>query len=70
MLSSVQCADITLPRIYDLVGTCPEVILELRKEIQQVVADHRGVMTTRALYQMKLLDSVMRESQRELLLLV
>ncbi|RYP61968.1 hypothetical protein DL770_009669 [Monosporascus sp. CRB-9-2] len=50
--------------VFDLVGYCPAVIPELREEIRSVQAAHNGVMTTQALYQMKLLDSVMRESQR------
>lgn len=51
--------------IYDLIGYCPKAISELRAEIISVQAAHGGVMTTQALYQMKLLDSVMRESQRQ-----
>ncbi|KAF6233972.1 hypothetical protein HO173_007802 [Letharia columbiana] len=51
--------------IYDLIGYCPEVIPELRAEVRSVQATNGGVMTTQALYQMKLLDSVMRESQRQ-----
>ncbi|OHW94725.1 ent-kaurene oxidase [Colletotrichum incanum] len=50
--------------LYDLVGYCPEIIPELRKEISSAQAAHNGVINTEALYQMKLLDSVMRESQR------
>ncbi|KAH7313937.1 cytochrome P450 [Stachybotrys elegans] len=50
--------------IFDLIGYCPEVIPELRKEILSVMDTHEGGLTTNALYQMKLLDSVMRESQR------
>jgi cytochrome P450 len=40
------------------------VIPELRKEIRDTLAASDGVMTTKALFRMKLLDSVMRESQR------
>ncbi|KAL0938403.1 cytochrome p450 [Colletotrichum truncatum] len=51
--------------IYDLVGHCPEVIPELRDEIRQQTDAQMGVtMSVQGLYQMKLLDSVMRESQR------
>ncbi|KAK2029114.1 cytochrome P450 [Colletotrichum zoysiae] len=50
--------------LYDLIGYCPEVIPELREEIRSVQAAHNGVLNTEALYQMKLLDSIMRESQR------
>ena len=51
-------------RLYDLVGYCPEVIPQLREEIESVQAAHNGIINTEALYKMKLLDSVMRESQR------
>ncbi|EOA91097.1 uncharacterized protein SETTUDRAFT_25189 [Exserohilum turcica Et28A] len=50
--------------IFDLIGYCPGVIDLLRDEIQSVHAAHHGIINTEALYQMKLLDSVMRESQR------
>ncbi|KXJ92549.1 cytochrome P450 [Microdochium bolleyi] len=39
-------------------------IPEIQAEIKTVLAEHDGVMTTQALYQIKLLDTVMRESQR------
>lgn len=42
----------------------PDVVEELREEIRSVVAEHDGVMTTQALFDMKMLDSVMKESQR------
>ncbi|KAK7935615.1 Cytochrome P450 monooxygenase ATR2 [Apiospora marii] len=42
----------------------PDLVDELRAEIKRVLDDHDGVATTHALYEMKLLDSVMRESQR------
>ncbi|KAK7953824.1 Cytochrome P450 monooxygenase ATR2 [Apiospora saccharicola] len=42
----------------------PDLVDELRAEIKQVLDGHDGVATTHALYEMKLLDSVMRESQR------
>ncbi|OHW90613.1 cytochrome p450 [Colletotrichum incanum] len=50
--------------IYDIVGNCPEVIPELRDEIRQHTDPQTGTITAQGLYQMKLLDSVMRESQR------
>lgn len=53
-----------LERLYDLIGYCPEVIPELRKEIQTAMDGQGGKITTETLYQMKLLDSVMRESAR------
>lgn len=42
----------------------PDVVEELREEITRVLAANDGVMTTHALFEMKLLDSVMKESQR------
>lgn len=42
----------------------PELVRDLRKEIASVLKETNGVMTSQALFNMKLLDSVMRESQR------
>ena len=42
----------------------PELIADLRQEIKSVLSESGGVMTTHALYEMKLLDSFMKESQR------
>lgn len=42
----------------------PETMSELREEIQQVIAEHGWTMS--ALFKMKLLDSVLKESQRTL----
>ena len=50
-------------RFYDLAAQ-PETVAALRKEIRGVLDAHGGVMTTKALFEMKLTDSVMRESQR------
>lgn len=50
--------------LYDIVGHCPEVIPDLRSDIHSALTTSGGVMTAQALYNMKLLDSVMRESQR------
>ncbi|RYP50747.1 hypothetical protein DL768_003807 [Monosporascus sp. mg162] len=50
--------------VYDLVEFSPEIIPELRKEILNVMRANDSVMSIHALFQMKLLDSVMRESQR------
>lgn len=49
--------------MYDL-ATRPEIVEDLRKEIKSVLSETDGVMTSTALFNMKLLDSVMRESQR------
>lgn len=50
-------------RFYDI-AFHNEVVEDLRQEIRSAVSDANGEMTTQALFQMKLLDSVMRESQR------
>ncbi len=42
----------------------PEVVEACREEIRRVLKETDGVMTTNALFNMKLVDSVMRESQR------
>lgn len=49
--------------MYDI-ACRPELVKELRAEIESVVGECDGVMSTQALYKMRLLDSVMKESQR------
>lgn len=49
--------------MYDLASR-PELVQDLRKEITTVLKETDGVMTSLALFNMKLLDSFMRESQR------
>lgn len=49
--------------LYDL-AVRPEVVQDIRKEIASVLEETKGVMTSQALFNMKLLDSFMRESQR------
>jgi hypothetical protein len=49
--------------LYDLVVR-PDLVNELRKEIKTVMAANGGALSTHALFEMKLLDSVMKESQR------
>jgi cytochrome P450 len=44
--------------------TIPGLIHTLRAEIEDVMAKHDGLLSNKALYDMKLLDSVMKESQR------
>ncbi|KAI1878121.1 hypothetical protein JX265_002489 [Neoarthrinium moseri] len=53
----------TTMTLYDLVVR-PDLVKELRHEIKTVLAANDNVLTTQALFQMKLLDSVMKESQR------
>ncbi|KAF5505675.1 Cytochrome P450 monooxygenase ATR2 [Colletotrichum siamense] len=50
--------------LYDIAARCPDIIPALRTEIKSVLAANENEWTTSALFQMKLLDSVMRESQR------
>lgn len=42
----------------------PEVVNDLRQEVRRALADNGGVLSTHALFEMKLLDSTMREAQR------
>ncbi|KAK2608288.1 hypothetical protein N8I77_006906 [Diaporthe amygdali] len=64
-VAAIHTTSLTVTHIlYDLIGYCPEVISDLREEIRTVLAAHDGNITSEALYQMKLLDSVMRESAR------
>jgi cytochrome P450 len=44
--------------------TVPGLVERLRAEMEDVMAKHDGVLSNKALYDMKLLDSVMKESQR------
>ncbi|KAI1078786.1 cytochrome P450 [Whalleya microplaca] len=61
---SIHTTTLTITLIlYDLVVR-QNVIAELRDEIKTVLAKENGVMSTHALFEMKLLDSVMKESQR------
>ncbi|KAK6079272.1 ent-kaurene oxidase [Seiridium cupressi] len=60
------CRDRLLTRassLYDLVVR-PDLVKELRTEIKTVLDANDGVLSTHALFEMKLLDSVMKESQR------
>lgn len=50
-------------RVYDI-AMRSEAVDDIRKEIATVLKTTDGVMTTPALFNMKLLDSCMRESQR------
>ncbi|KAI3558583.1 ent-kaurene oxidase [Colletotrichum abscissum] len=50
--------------LYDIAARCPDVIPALRKEVQSVLAANENEWSTSALFQMKLLDSVLREFQR------
>ncbi|KAI1632917.1 ent-kaurene oxidase [Biscogniauxia mediterranea] len=63
-MAAIHTTTLTLTMIlYDLVVR-PDIINELRQEIGSVLETTDGVMTTHALFEMKLLDSVMKESQR------
>ncbi|KAK2026352.1 cytochrome P450 [Colletotrichum zoysiae] len=50
--------------LFDIVAHCPEVIPELRKEITSVLEANGGVFTAKAVADMKLMDSILKESQR------
>ncbi|KAK3374752.1 cytochrome P450 [Podospora didyma] len=64
LLAAIHTTSLAVTNIfYDLVIR-PDVVEELKAEIKSVLADSGGIMTTQALNDMKLVDSVMRESQR------
>ncbi|KAK7755681.1 hypothetical protein SLS62_002292 [Diatrype stigma] len=63
-MAAIHTTTLTATRIlYDLAAH-PDAVEAIRKEIRAVLNDNGGVMTTKALFDMKLTDSVMRESQR------
>ncbi|KAH8673885.1 cytochrome P450 [Xylariales sp. PMI_506] len=63
-LAAIHTTTLTTALIlYDLVAQ-PGLVEELRKEIRDVLDANGGVPTMHALFEMKLLDSVMKESQR------
>lgn len=63
-LAAIHTTTMTATDILCELVVRPEVVEEVRNEIKQVLDANEGVITTRALFNMKLLDSVMRESQR------
>lgn len=64
LLAAIHTTSLAVTNIlYDL-AIRPEVVDDLRAEIKTALGDNGGAMTTQALYDMKLVDSVMRESQR------
>ncbi|KAI0839943.1 cytochrome P450 [Hypoxylon sp. FL0890] len=63
-MAAIHTTTLTVTMIlYDLVVR-PDIVDEVREEIRTVLAANNGVMTSHALFEMKLLDSVMKESQR------
>ncbi|KAI0004374.1 cytochrome P450 [Xylariaceae sp. FL0662B] len=63
-MASIHTTTLTITLLlYDL-AVRQNVIAELRDEIKTVLAANGGIMTTHALFEMKLLDSAMKESQR------
>lgn len=63
-LAAIHTTTMAVTDLLNDVVIRPELVDELRAEIKQVLRNNDGVLTTQALYEMKLLDSVMRESQR------
>ncbi|KAH7183430.1 cytochrome P450 [Fusarium flagelliforme] len=51
--------------LLDIAAASPELIPELREEIETVLAQHGGQWSKRAVAQMEKLDSAIRESQRK-----
>ncbi|KAK3937790.1 cytochrome P450 [Diplogelasinospora grovesii] len=63
-MAAIHTTSMTATHILYDIAAHPEIISDLRDEIKTVLKETDGVMSTHALFQMKLLDSVMRESQR------
>ncbi|KUI73673.1 Ent-kaurene oxidase [Cytospora mali] len=64
IMAGIHTTNMTITHmLYDL-AAYPECIKDLRDEITSVLAEHGGVLSSGALFQMKLLDSFMLESQR------
>lgn len=63
-LAAIHTTTMTATDILCELVVRPEVVDEVRDEVKRVVGASDGTITTHALFNMKLLDSVMRESQR------
>ncbi|KAK3940199.1 cytochrome P450 [Diplogelasinospora grovesii] len=64
IMAGIHTRTMTITHIlYDL-AAYPECVEDLRDEINAVLAENNGVMSAQALFQMKLLDSFLLESQR------
>ncbi|RYP88811.1 hypothetical protein DL769_000225 [Monosporascus sp. CRB-8-3] len=63
-MAAIHTTTLTTTRILYDSAAHPETVADLREEIRTVLKDNNDVMTTKALFEMKLTDSVMRESQR------
>lgn len=64
-MGAIQTSAMTTSAVLYELATRPEVVALLREEAREVLAAHGGrLATTRALYDLRLLDSVLKESQR------
>ncbi|KAH8649076.1 cytochrome P450, partial [Xylariales sp. PMI_506] len=63
-MAANHTTSITLLDVLSELAIRPDVIEELRAEIESVVDAKDGALTANSLFNMKLLDSVMRETQR------
>ncbi|KAI0187815.1 ent-kaurene oxidase [Xylaria flabelliformis] len=63
-LAAINTTTRTVTSILYDIAVRHEIVAELRHEIKMVLAAHDGVLSIHALFEMKLLDSVMKESQR------
>ncbi|KAF2740990.1 cytochrome P450 [Polyplosphaeria fusca] len=64
IFAAIHTTSITATNILYNLAVTPEYIPPLRDEIRTVMAQHNGVITSRALQQMEKLDSYMKESMR------
>ncbi|KAI9149632.1 Cytochrome P450 monooxygenase ATR2 [Paramyrothecium foliicola] len=62
--AAVQTTTLTVSYILHDLVLRPKLVEELRDEVKQALRDHNGEMSTTALFQLRLMDSVMKESQR------
>lgn len=63
-LAAIHTTTMTAMNILCELVNVPEVVKDLRQEVRRTLADNGGVLSTHALFEMKLLDSAMREAQR------
>ncbi|KAF1358947.1 cytochrome P450, partial [Lizonia empirigonia] len=62
--ASVHTTSFMATNIFYTLASTPEYIGPLREEIRSVLAEHDGIITTKALQQMEKLDSFMKEVNR------
>lgn len=64
IFAAIHTTSLTATNIFYTLASTPEYIGPLREEIRNVIAEHGGDITTKALQQMEKLDSYMKEVNR------